>query len=204
MDSSSGRGSIELVQDFINDSDALSLVEYIDHLEKTQLDDFNIYQDGLRLAYQFGEDMQYGGDADFKSSLSFDAIKDPVKRELIKKYCRGFIEKTKELYHDDQDLYISSMWLAKQYPGCVIPLHEDTDGGHNSHFVYSAVLYLNSLESGGEISFVDLDYSYAPRAGDLLVFPTSGTGDHGVLEISQNRYSIALWMTREPKMAIPL
>lgn len=193
---------IKVINSFISTDEAANLAKYIDFLETTRTKDFNHYQDGKRLGFQFGQDIQYGGTPDYKTFLTIDVLKEEDKKEFIKTICKRVVETARESYSELAPLYVSSFWLAKQYPGCVIPLHDDTDGGYNIHFVYSAVLYLNQLESGGEISFAELGYTHRPKIGDLILFPTQTTGNHAVFEIPKERYSIAFWLTRRSEMSV--
>lgn len=193
---------IQVIKNFISPAQAKYLVDYIDFLKHRDPKEFNVYPDGKRFAFQFGQDMQYGSVPGYKTYLSLEKLAEVEQKELLREICTKVVSSIMRAYGDPQQLYVSSFWLAKQYPGCVIPPHEDTDGGYNSHFVYSAVLYLNTLTSGGELSFVDLDYSYKPEVGDLVVFPTVGTGAHGVLEIPEQRYSLPFWLTYQEDLGV--
>jgi hypothetical protein len=141
---------VKVVKNFISKDEINSMIEYIDHLETKNLKEFGIYQEGKRLALQFGNDLYH-----------------------------------KTLSHLTLDLVFEKEKQIREY------------GGKNLHFKYSAILYLNELESGGELSFLDFGYSYKPQAGDLVVFPTFGTGIHAVLEIPETRYSMPFWMTSD-------
>jgi hypothetical protein len=182
---------IKVVENFISKDEINSMIEYINHLEAKNLKEFGVYQDGKRLALQFGNDLYHKTLSHLTLDLLFK------KEKQIKKYFQKVITKTKELFNDKEDLYVCAFWFAKQYPGAKVPAHEDTDNGVNLHFKYSAILYLNELESGGELSFLDLGHSYKPQAGDLVIFPTFGTGIHAVLEIPETRYSMPFWMTSD-------
>jgi 2OG-Fe(II) oxygenase superfamily len=180
---------IKIVKNFIEKNEIRSMIEYIDHLEAKNLKEFGIYQEGKRLALQFGDDLYHKTLSHLTLDLLFE------KENEIKNYFYKVLSETKKLFSYPEDLYVCAFWFAKQYPGAKVPAHEDTDNGVNLHFRYSAILYLNELESGGELSFLDLGYSYKPQAGDLVIFPTFGTGIHAVLEIPETRYSMPFWMT---------
>ena len=194
--------AIKLVKSFIGGAEAASLIEHIDLLEDSKTDAFNFYQDGKRASLQFGYDTYYGMDPSYKFFLDFEVLKDSGSLDIVKKNCLAIINKTKELFFEEEDLYISAFWLAKQYPGATIPPHSDTEDGYNPQYIYSAVLYLNSLTSSGELSFIDLNCAYKPEGGDLIVFPTQDTGIHTVSEISEDRYSIVLWLTKDKSLSI--
>lgn len=178
---------IKITKGFIKKSEISSLVDYIDRLESNELDKFASYKEGKRLALQFGEEHEP------KSYMTLDLIKE--KQDLIKQYFERVIDLTTNKFELLEVLYLCSFWIAKQYPGGDIEAHEDTDDGYSPHMDYSAVLYLSTAKSGGELHFIDLDYFYKPEAGDLIIFPSKGTGYHEVLNIKETRYSIPFWMS---------
>jgi hypothetical protein len=189
---------IKVVENFISKDDIQSMIEYIDYIEENKPGEFNVYQDGKRLALKFGDDL-------FHKEISrrnLDLLSETGKKEQVKKYFQGVVDATKESFGYNDDLYVCSFWLAKQYAGAEVPEHEDTDGLVNLHFRYSAVLYLNELTYGGELAFLAFGYSYKPKAGDLVIFPTYGTGMHAVLEIPETRYSLPFWMTNDKTFAL--
>ena len=173
------------------------MVEYTDFLEDTIDDEFDKWQDGKRLALQFGADSSHGR----RSYLTFDLIAD--KKDLISQYLLRIIDATKKAFEVSDEMYVCSVWIAKQYEGAKVPYHDDTDSENNMHFKYSAILYLNKTSRGGELRFKDYDFSYKPEAGDLVIFPTQGTGHHGVEQIFETRYSIPLWITDQKIMKLP-
>lgn len=60
----------------------------------------------------------------------------------------------------------------------------------------SWVYYINDDYEGGEIEFPRFNISYKPKAGDLLLFPSSYVYNHSVKEVtSGERYAIVSWLT---------
>jgi predicted 2-oxoglutarate/Fe(II)-dependent dioxygenase YbiX len=58
----------------------------------------------------------------------------------------------------------------------------------------SLLLYLNDDYSGGALSFVNFNYRYRPRAGDLLFFPSDQRYLHRAHEVTEGiRYVIVSW-----------
>ncbi len=191
---------IRVINNFIQEPEISSMIEYIDYLEKTELDKFAQYQYGKRLALRFGIDED--PDHIHGSLPNLSLLKD--KRDLITSYFSRALEAVKRSFEVDRDLYVCSFWAAKQYSGAIVNEHADTGGveGHyNSHFKYSAVLYLNTMNKSGELIFRDENYSYSPRAGDLVMFPSYGI-KHRVDEILETRYSLPMWITDVKAMAL--
>lgn len=187
---------IKVIKNFISESEIQKMVEYIDLLEGSVGDEFVKWQDGKRVALQFGEDHYHEG----TSHESLELLGD--HEELFRDYFSRVVAATKNAFDVAEDLYMTSFWVAKQYPHSIVDSHEDTDNGHNTHFRYSGVLYLNTMTSGGALSFEKYDYSHSPDAGDLVLFPSQGTGNHEVKGIVQERYSLAFWLTDVETMEI--
>ena len=105
-------------------------------------------------------------------------------------------------FKEDKDLYLTSFWLCKQYPGSMLGKHEDTDSGFNMQNIYSAVIYLNTLKDSGAIVFNKFDYKKYPTAGDLIVFKSQGTGTHEVEVSNEIRYTIPIWFTDDKNYSL--
>ena len=188
---------IKVAKDFVTETELQELMGYIDLLESTLGDKFVSWQEGRRIALQFGEDLYHSG----TSYATLEMLGD--KQEMIQTHFSRVIECTKRLFEVDDELYMSSFWVSKQYPDAIVDSHEDTDGGFNTHFRYSGVLYLNKMKEGGKLFFHKYNYAHAPEGGDLVLFPSQGTGEHEVTEITQERYSLVFWMTDIESMRIP-
>jgi len=188
---------IKVAPNFITESDCKVLMDYIDLIEGTLGDKFVSWQEGRRVALQFGEDLYHSG-------TSYPTLEILGKdKQIVERHFERIIDRAKELFDVAGDLYMSSFWIAKQYPDAIVDSHEDTDGGFNTHFRYSGVLYLNKMSEGGKLFFDKYQYSYAPEGGDLVMFPSQGTGNHEVTEITQQRYSLVFWLTDIESMGIP-
>jgi hypothetical protein len=187
---------IKIVKNFLSKDECQSLIRYIDSLTEMQKNQFSIYQNGKRLALQFGTDL-YHEDA---SHLTLDIVSD--KESIFRKYFSSVINQINILFEDKDPMYVSSFWIAKQFPGAIVPEHEDTDGGINTHFEYSSIIYLNSLKDSGDLIFDSLSYSYRPNAGDLIIFSSKSTGTHKVEKINEDRYSLPMWVTKNTKFIL--
>lgn len=68
------------------------------------------------------------------------------------------------------------------------------DGGGNFRRV-STVYYLNDDYDGGELCFPQFNIELKPKAGDMIIFPSSYVYSHSVKPvILGNRFSIASWL----------
>ena len=182
---------IRVIPNFLSLIECKKWINLINELEISRPSDFVIFNndDSYRICLPFGE-KDYG---DSSTNLSLDLLlgRQTAARSLFLK-----IEALAEQEFGIDKLFTSIFWLAKQYPGSKIDLHEDTDGGIDPHLVVSSLVYLNSQKTGGELRFPKFEYSYTPRAGDLVMFETVSTGMHGVDVISEERYSLPVWMTK--------
>ena len=174
---------IKVIKGFIKEPEIGLLVSYIDYLEENHLEEFASDHGGKRLALQFGKELNDYYDR--WTHLNLDLVAE--KRETLQAHFSQIIQEIKG---------------AKQYPGAIVEVHQDTDYGKSMHIKYTGSLYLNTMTNGGELYFEDFDYTYKPEAGDLVIFPSHEAGMHGVHEINEVRYSILLWMTDLDHLAL--
>ncbi len=182
---------IKIIKNFLKESEVKSMIDYIDYLEEHHLDEFATDHDGKRLALQLGKELNDYYDR--WTHLNLDLVAE--KREVLQGYFSRIIEETKANFDVAGELHACVLWIAKQYPGAIVEVHQDTDNGKSMHIKYTGSLYLNTMTNGGELYFEDFDYTYKPEAGDLVLFPSHEAGMHGVHEINEVRYSMLMWMT---------
>ena len=69
-----------------------------------------------------------------------------------------------------------------------------TDSGPNAPRIFSAVLYLNDVEEGGETHFPVFDVSIKPEKNKLVLFPANYIYRHSALPpISNEKFCIVTW-----------
>jgi prolyl 4-hydroxylase len=82
--------------------------------------------------------------------------------------------------------------------------YEVGSGHYSAHYdsspehprVFSAVLYLNDVESGGETYFERFDVSVTPKEGRLVLFPANFIYVHSALPPKSNeKFCIVTWFT---------
>lgn len=183
---------VRVVPNFLSIVECAAWIDYINELEKTRSEEFVKSPEGKRIALQFGKD--YCDEHSSNAVLDIDSDQALEARRIFSR----IVKETGSAFSDMNELFVCAFWLAKQYPGSKVDLHNDTDNGANEHLDYSAVIYLNDQQSGGELRFVSYGYTYVPRAGDVVIFPSKEAGLHGVLTINEERYSLPVWMTRDP------
>jgi hypothetical protein len=188
--------SIKTIKQFISTEEIAQLCSYNDELLDTKADLFFIGNSGKRPVLQFGKD-----NSQKHSQHSMSGILSPQIQGQLRAIFSKVIDTISQEYGESKQLYICSFWFAKQLPGANVAAHDDTDEGANTHFKYSAVLYLNTLINTGSLDFISLGYSVKPEAGDLVIFPSQGTGLHEVKPIDQTRYTIPMWFTDDPSYA---
>lgn len=191
---------VEVAPQFVDEEDIAYYVALINRLEREHIDEYLLVQDGKRRTLVFGN---YENDT--KNSLPARPTLDLfTEEELVN--LRGLmskiLNKLKNFYNVNDDLYMCSMFVAKQYPGAEVGIHSDVDNGVNMHFEHSAVLYLNTLKVGGELKFASLNYSHKPEKGDLVFFPSKTTGMHYVKPFDEERYSLCFWTTKDKKFEL--
>jgi 2OG-Fe(II) oxygenase superfamily len=187
---------IRVVPNFLSPVECAAWIQLINELEQTVRQKFVTSPDARRIALQFGLDYCEENSSDV--SLSPLGEKEHAARQLFSR----IVKQTGSVFADSSELHVCAFWLAKQYPGAQIGFHEDTDNGANPHMEYSAVIYLNTQQAGGELKFPRYGYTYSPVAGDVVIFPSKEAGLHGVLTINEDRYSLPVWLTRDPAFAL--
>lgn len=179
--------NIKIFKNFINLNDSYKIINYIDN----NLDSFKYVSEYKRFTKMFGRDSFHKN----KSTYPITGLKE------IHDILFSAIETAKKTiaheYQEKEDIFLTSLWLAKQIPGAYIGPHVDVDDGSNSHFVYSGVIYLNTLNNSGNLDFPRINLSIKPDAGDLIVFPSDGDAYfHEVKEIHEDRYNVPLIFSR--------
>lgn len=188
IDKEKAISEINVVDNFLSGEDVDFYIKYIE----SHLDLFkeSSVHGSLRKTLIFGKDKAH---KEFFTDLSIISdLEDKLRKELFP----SIQDVTSKLYNNRRSLYVSSMFLAKQSSGAQIEQHVDTDGGENMQHKYSGIIYLNTMSSGGELAFPDLDYTYSPKAGQLVLFPSRPLEYlHSVATINEDRYTIPVWLT---------
>ena len=73
--------------------------------------------------------------------------------------------------------------------------HYDAESGNGTE--YGVILYLNDNFDGGELVYTNLNYTYTPKAGDMVVHPASEKFTHEVNPIiSGERYTLTTFIRK--------
>lgn len=180
--------SIKILRNFFTPEECEFYVEYIDK----NLGMFYKTEQATRFSLLFGRDLAHKEKSELTLSLIADI--EPKVQQLFRR-----VENAVEHeYSSDSKLYVCSFFMSKQIQGSSVNLHYDTDDGLNPHFSYGGVIYLNTMSQDGQLNFPHINYSYSPVAGDFIVFPPGDpTYSHEVLKISEDRYSLPIWLTND-------
>lgn len=175
--------SIQIVKNFICEAEAKPVVSFInEHLSR-----FVYNEERSRWMLRFGYDEE----------LPQQAIHSMAPAEEIRDNLIAIFDKTKSLF--DEEVFLTSWFLSKQHSGGRLLPHKDgVPGGMNNQLEYTAMLYLNTMDGNGEISFPDAGFGVTPELGDLIIFK-SKEDKHQVAEITEDRYSIPMWFTKDKK-----
>ena len=182
---------LKLFNEFIKKPEADQIISYINN----NLNEFQSFQDNKYFIKMFGKDNY------FKSSIDLNETKEI--KDLIIKYFEKCVNKIKNAYKYDSELFINSFWLTKQTNGAYLELHGDNDLGKNTQFMYSCGIYLNDVLKDGTLHFPNLKYIYQPNCGDLICWPSQNLNyDHEINKISDDRYAMLLWLTNDKNYAL--
>lgn len=187
---------IKVVNNFLSEEEMKFFRDYEDYVLENMQDKMVVFNNGKRPLLQFGKDFY----PEYNSHESLDIISDI--EDKVRDIFSRLTSTAKIVFDDSNDLYVCSFWIAKQLPGANVAEHEDTDGGSNYQFKYNAVIYLNTLQDGGELIFTQLGYSHKPVAGDLIIFKSVEAGMHMVNTITETRYTLPFAITEDKSFAI--
>jgi hypothetical protein len=185
---------VKVIKDFVSLDDANKIINYIDN----NIDLFEQGSADKRFTKMFGKD-QFQQDKSTYPVTGLNEIHSTIFNAT--EVAKNVIAYE---YNDDEDIFLTSLWLAKQAPGGFLGPHLDTDPDNsNSHFVYSAVIYLNTLEDSGSLDFFKIGVSVKPESGSLVIFPSGGADYwHEVKSIKENRYTVPLVFTRNKDLEL--
>jgi hypothetical protein len=180
---------IKVIKDFVSIDDANKIISYIDK----NISLFEYTENDKRSTKMFGKDA-FQKDKSTYPITGLNEIHGALLNatEMVKNIIR-------HEYNDDKDLFLASLWLAKQTASGFLGPHLDTDPDNaNSYFTYSAVIYLNTLQNSGSLDFPRIGLSIQPEAGNLVIFPSGDDESwHEVKLIKENRYTVPLIFTRD-------
>lgn len=73
--------------------------------------------------------------------------------------------------------------------------HVDQSAGPNVTRIFGVILYLNTVDDGGETDFLDYNLKIKPEAGKLLIFPCNYLYRHqGNIPISDDKYIVTAFI----------
>lgn len=174
------------INNFIDSVESEKYITWIDD----NLNDFLFLKHRQRHMLRFGYDQEYPKDA-HKDLKVLGTMEDSIITML-----NNLIDVVKEKT-GEQELYVGSFFISKHLPGSAVPAHSDGHKNFNQPLHYSALVYLNELPDSGSLFFNVRNLSIHPKTGDLIVFDThSPLNIHSVPDVSGERYSIPVWLTR--------
>ena len=175
--------AIKVIKNFISEEEAYPIVYFIEN----NLPRFVYNPDRKRWMIRFGYDEE----------LPHQAIHSIDLAQEIEDNLLDIFSKTLKVF--EEEVFLTSWFLSKQHAGGKLTPHTDgVPGGINDQLEYTAMLYLNTLDGNGTISFPDSGLSVTPEVGDLIIFK-SKEDRHEVSEITQDRYSLPMWFTKNKK-----
>lgn len=191
---------IKIIKNFLSVEDANKIINYINNNIHSAVD---YDTDGSTPNFVYLKDRFYkrrmGLDDEMNRYKPERAISNLYEIEGLVKDISDRINKTiKEAFADQDDIYLNSIFLVKHLKNDFLRLHSDSGDGYQQHFAYSSVLYLNTVENGGELEFPNLGLTIKPVVGDLVVFITQGDDMiHEVKTTNEERYTMPMWFTKD-------
>lgn len=106
-------------------------------------------------------------------------------------------EKLDKLFLQFSELELQGVGsLQRQYEGTSLSYHVDSLS--NPAVVFANVIYVNDDFTGGELHFPEIDITYMPKKGSLIVFPSADKYLHGVKEVGPGpiRYALPAFVNK--------
>jgi Rps23 Pro-64 3,4-dihydroxylase Tpa1-like proline 4-hydroxylase len=191
---------IKTVKNFLSVEDAGKIINYIDRNVSDSVPWMSdgsspnfVYLENRFYKRRFGQDDEMRSYRPEKSITRLEDIEDMTK-DIVHRAKQSI----KDLYKDENTQYLTSLWLAKHLKGDSLRLHSDVGDDYQQHFSYSSILYLNTVDDGGELFFPTIQVSIKPSVGDLVIFPSHNVDMvHEIKITNQERYTIPMWFTKD-------
>jgi predicted 2-oxoglutarate/Fe(II)-dependent dioxygenase YbiX len=117
---------------------------------------------------------------------------DPIYYEVSRKMFHYAVEYSDKYHTHFNEMEVLSMLHYK--PGDFYGKHADAGAGGLMQRSFSAVLYLNDVDEGGETRFEYLDVSVSPKEGRLVMFPSSFLYAHEALPpVDGDKLAVVTW-----------
>lgn len=103
-----------------------------------------------------------------------------------------------KLFEPFKDLELQGVGsIQRQYEGVSLSYHVDSLS--NPLVVFANVLYINDDFTGGELHFPNIDVTYRPERGAMIVFPSADDYLHGVLPVGPGpiRYALPAFVNKK-------
>lgn len=122
-----------------------------------------------------------------------DSLLKVVTRECLRDYLKDY-----NLEVDKEFVYVSTDILSQDRGGFSESHFDDAHLGENTMGYtrdLTVLLYLSSVEQGGELLFNEQGFTVKPEAGKVVIFPASITHPHLTLPCDEERYvAIVKWV----------
>jgi hypothetical protein len=187
---------IFVVENFISDEEIASIELFIEGM--SQGDWSKSYTESL---FAFVEE-QYG----VKTIEEAQALGHEIKIDedwvdknatLPSEVSQSINEKLYKLFLQFPDLELQGVGsIQRQYEGVSLSYHVDSLS--NPAVVFANVIYINDDFTGGELHFPEIDITYTPKKGSLIVFPSADQYLHGVKPVGAGptRYALPAFVNK--------
>ena len=187
---------IFVVDDFLTSEEIFAIESQIKNMsqgdwEKTYTESLYSFindQYGVKTieeARALGHDIQIDKDWVDKNAPVDESISYPINLRLDK------------LFSLFPNLFLNGVGaMQRQYEGVSLAYHVDSLS--NPSVVFANVIYVNDDFIGGELHFPNIDITYKPKKGSLIVFPSDNEYLHGVLPVGPGptRYALPAFVNR--------
>ena len=137
------------------------------------------------------------------TTMEMAKVTGPLSQKLEALKTRVLIKAAK--FYNVDELYVDYWNIVKWVKGKRMEFHADNVTETREPHSYcgwrdfSSIIYLNHNYTGGETVFKHQGQRVVPMQGTACLFPATFGYTHGVSEVLEGtRYTISIWMTKDP------
>jgi hypothetical protein len=131
----------------------------------------------------------------------FDTVNEHLSNHYLENLpFRYYFDANRKLFNNKCMYETCQIQKYKKGVGHYENWHVEIESLATAKRIFSMIVYLNTVQEGGETSFLYTNKSIKPSQGDLVIFPSAFPFIHcGKKPISDDKYIISTWLIYVPE-----